>query len=84
MINVVVTDNAKNKAQRYQLEKKFSKQIEFLKINTKHHSLYFRPLEEERVRNIWKFRIDKHYWGLTIKDPNQINTLIVYDVIKHL
>lgn len=84
VINVEVTENAKKKAELYQVTKKFEKQIEFLKVDTRHHSLYFRPLEEEKAKNIWKFRIDKHYWGLMIKDPNKSNTLRVYDVIKHL
>lgn len=82
MINVDVTENAVNKAKTYQVKRKLDKQVEFLKANTKHPSLDFKPLES--IKGVWRFRLDKHYWGLTIKDPDKENTLRVYDVIKHL
>lgn len=82
MINVIVTQNAKDKAKIYQVRKKLDKQVEFLKVNTRHPSLKFKPVES--MKGVWRFRLDKHYWALTMKEPNQINTLRVYDVIKHL
>lgn len=81
MINVDVTDNAKNKAKRYQVAKKLDKQIEFLKNNTKHPSLDYKPMQA--LKGIWRFRVNDHYWALAIKDANKQNTLKVYDVIKH-
>lgn len=81
MTNVDVTDNAKNKARKYQVERKFEKQVNFLKINTRHHSLDFKRMQS--MKGVWRFRINDHYWGLTIKDTTKINTLKVYDVIKH-
>ena len=79
MINVEITENATSKAKRYQVKKKFDKQIEFLKVNPKHTSLKFQPYIA--IRGVWKFRIDLHYWGLVVKPAP--NTIKVYDVIKH-
>lgn len=81
MINVEVTDNATNKAVGYQVKRKFDKQVEFLKTNTRHRSLDFKPLK--LGKGIWRFRVNDHYWGLTYKKPDVENTLVVYDVIKH-
>lgn len=81
MVNVKVTDNAKKKAKVYQVTKQLEKQIKFLTINPKHPSLKLQPLVESN-KQIWKFRITKHYWGLVIKvGPTELK---VYDVIKHL
>lgn len=81
MVNVEVTDNAKNKARGYQVTKQLEKQIKFLANNPKHPSLKLQPLVESS-KQIWKFRVTKHYWGLVIKvGPNDLK---VYDVIKHL
>lgn len=82
MINVEVTENATNKAVGYQVKRKLDKQVEFIKVNNRHPSLDFKPLQS--IKGVWRFRINDHYWGLTIKDPNKKNTLRVYDVIKHL
>lgn len=82
MINVDVTDNAIKKAKKYKVKNKLDKQVEFLRTNTKQPSLDFKPLES--VQGVWRFRLDKHYWGLTTKDPTKPNTIRVYDVIKHL
>ncbi len=79
MINVEITDNAIAKAAKYQVKKKFDKQIEFLRQNPRHNSLNFKPLES--VPGVWRFRVNKHYWGLVVK--TDINFLRVYDVIKH-
>jgi len=79
--NVEITENAINKAKRYQIKKKFDKQIGFLKVNPHYNSLKYQPLVETR-KDIYKFRVDLHYWGLVIKTGN--NSLKVYDVIKHL
>lgn len=81
MINVNATDYAKKKAKKYQVAKKLDKQIEFLKNDTKHRSLDFKPMQA--LKGVWRFRVNDHYWGLTIKDPNKPNSLTVYDVIKH-
>lgn len=81
MINVEVSDNAKNKARNYQVARKLDKQVEFIKNNTRHPSLDYKPLQG--LKGVWRFRVNDHYWGLTIKDPNKPNTLRVYDVITH-
>lgn len=44
VINVKVTDNAIKKVRKYQIKKKFDKQIEYLKIDPQHHSLKFQPV----------------------------------------
>lgn len=82
VINVIVTQNAKDKATNYQVKKKLDKQVEFLKVNTKHPSLKFEPVES--MKGVWRFRLDKHFWALAMKEPNRVNTLRVFDVIKHL
>lgn len=81
MIDVEITNNAKNKARKYQVAKKLDKQVRFLKTNTKHRSLDYKPMQS--LKGVWRFRVNDHYWGLTIKDVNKPNTLIVYDVFKH-
>jgi len=80
VVNVEVTDNAKNKAKGYQALKQLYKQVGFLAQNPRHPSLKYQPLKSGK--DIWKFRVTKHYWGLTIKVGS--NDLKVYDVIKHL
>lgn len=82
MNNVETTDNATAKAIKYQVKKKLEKQVEKLKTDTKDASLWFRPLQEQKNDGVWKFRINKHYWGLVIKIGK--NSLKVFDVIKHL
>ena len=81
-IVVNTTANAITKANKYNVKKKFDKQIKFLEANTKHPSLDFKPVPEYG-KGIWRFRINDHYWGMVIKEPNIINTMRVYDVIKH-
>lgn len=80
MIDVEVTENAIGKARGYQVTKKFEKQLTFLRINPKYNSLKFEPVKS--LRGIYRFRVDKHYWGLVTKTG--VNRLKVYDVIKHL
>lgn len=80
MVNVEVTDNAKSKARGYGVAKQLKKQVEFLAKNPKHPSLKLQPLVESN-KEIWKFRITKHYWGLVEKVGNGLR---VHDVIKHL
>lgn len=81
MINVEVTDNANNKAIEYQVKRKLDKQVRFLQADTRHRSLDYKPMQS--IKGVWRFRVNDHYWGLTIKDPNRLNTIMVYDVIKH-
>ncbi len=76
--NVEITNNARQKARKFNLKKKFNKQVGFLESNPRHNSLNFKPLES--AHGIWRFRIDKHFWGLVIKTSNGLR---VYDVIKH-
>jgi len=80
VIDVEITKNARNKVKRYQLIRKFDKQIRFLEVNPRHSSLNFKPLRS--IGGVWRFRIDKHFWGLVIKVGE--NRLRIYDVIKHL
>ena len=80
VINVEITKNTKNKVKRYQLIRKFNKQVRFLEINPRHNSLNFKPLKV--ISGVWRFRIDKHFWGLVIKMGK--DRLRIYDVIKHL
>ena len=79
-VDIEVTDNAIKKAKGYQVKKKLDKQVRFIRKNPRHNSLKFQNLKE--VPGVWKFRVDKHYWGLVTK-PGK-NKMKVYDVIKHL
>ena len=81
MTNVIVEDNATKKAIGFGVKKKFDKQIGFLKTNTNHTSLDFKPLQGSKGM-LWRFRINKHYWGFTLKPAS--NTIRVYDVDMHL
>lgn len=81
-ITLNVTDNARKKAEKYYVTKKFNKQLEFLETNPRHNSLVFKPIPEFG-KKIWRFRVNDHYWGLVIKETNRKNTLRVYDVVKH-
>jgi len=80
VINVEITKNARNKIRRHQLIRKFDKQVRFLEINPRHNSLNFKPLKA--INGVWRFRIDKHFWGLVIKTGK--DSLRIYDVVKHL
>ena len=82
MNNIETTENAKKKAIKYNVTKKLAKQAKKLASNTKDASLYFRPLIKQKKDEVWKFRLDKHYWGLVTKTGP--NSLRIYDVIKHL
>lgn len=81
MTNVEVTDNANNKATMYQVKAKLDKAVRFLQADLRYPSLEYRKLRE--VKGIWKFKVGDHYWGLTRRDPVKLNSLIVYDVVKH-
>ncbi len=82
MINIEISENAIKKAKKYQVKSKFDKQVNFLKNNSRHNSLDYKPLEG--IKGIWRFNIDEHhYWGLVRKLDNKNNALEVYDVIKH-
>ncbi len=83
MIDVEITLNARNKAKKYQVQKKLDKQVEFLKDNPRHGSLNYKPMEALKDLGIWRFRLDKHYWALTRKNPNKLDSIEVYDVIIH-
>lgn len=80
MLNVEITENATSQAIKYQIKKKFDKQVGFLKVDPHHNSLKYQPLVETR-KDIYKFRVDLHYWGLVIKIGS--NSLKVFNVIKH-
>lgn len=80
MVNVEVTEYAKKKAKKYQVLKRLDKQVKFLAENPRHPSLKLQPLVESN-KEIWKFRITKHYWGLVAKIYGDLR---VHDVIKHL
>jgi len=80
--NVTISKNAKSKAEKYQIRKKFDKQVRFLRVNPQHNSLNLKPLKSMSANGIWEFRIDRHYRGLVIKRGT--NSVEVYDVIKHL
>lgn len=82
MNNIETTENAKKKANKYNVTKKLEKQAKKLASDTRDASLWFRPLVEQKSDGVWKFRLDKHYWGLVIKTGP--NSLKIYDVIKHL
>lgn len=82
MPNVTVSENARLGAKKYQIKEKFNKQIRFLGINPRHNSLDFKPLKSMSAGGIWRFRIDKHYWGLAVR--RGANFIEVYQVIKHL
>ena len=79
MVNVEATDNANQKALGYQVKRKLDKQIGFLRDNPRHNSLKFQKYKE--IPGVWKFRVDKHFWGLVIKPEK--NKLRVYDVVPH-
>lgn len=79
VIDVEITDNATKKAKKYQIKKKLDKQIGFLRKNPRHNSLKLQNFKE--VPGVWKFRVDKRYWGLVVKTGK--NKLKIYDVIKH-
>ncbi|MCL5747004.1 MAG: hypothetical protein M1277_01845 [Patescibacteria group bacterium] len=81
MISVIVDDKAIKKAKSFGITKKFDKQIGFLKTNSNYTSLDFKPLVGSGGQ-LWRFRINKHYWGFTYKPAN--NTIKVYDVDIHL
>ena len=81
MINVIVTPEANDKAIKFQVKKKLDKAVDYLKINSKHISLDYKPLEGNK--KIWRFRVNDHYWGLVIKPVDTINTLKIYNIIKH-
>ena len=81
MINVIVTPEANDKAIKFQVKKKLDKAVDYLKINSKHTSLDYKPLEGNK--KIWRFRVNDHYWGLVIKPVDTINTLKIYNIIKH-
>lgn len=79
MVDVEVTNNAIEKAKGYQVKKKLEKQVSFLRRNPRHNSLKFQNFKE--IPGVWKFCVDKHYWGLVTKLGK--NRIRVYDVIKH-
>lgn len=81
-ITLNVTQNAWDKAKGYQVLKKFKKQLRFLESNPRHNSLNYKSVPEFG-KGVWRFRVNDHYWGLTTKQPNQLNTIRVFDVVTH-
>ncbi len=82
MIDVEITNNASQKATTYQVKTKLDKCVRFLKNDLRHPGLEYRKFNE--IPGVWKFKIGDHYWGMVIKHPTKLNTLKVYDVVKHL
>lgn len=81
MINVEVTETAKNKAKQLHIEKKLEKQVKFLSVDPHYPSLRFKPYVALKGKEVWKFEIDLNWWGLTVKTPE--NTIRVYNIIHH-
>ena len=81
MITVIISPKARKKAKKLQVENKLDKAADYLRTNSKQPSLDYKPLEGNN--KIWRFRVNDHYWGLVIKPANTLNTLKIYNVIKH-
>lgn len=80
VINVIVEDNATDKARAYQILRKFNEQVERLKVNPRYPSLHYQPLTGGQ--GLWRFRVTKKYWGITLKPEK--NTIRVINVVVHL
>lgn len=66
----------------HNLEKKFNKQLKFLKLNLKHPSLNVELLEPKNLR-FYSFRIDKQYRAIFIfRSSNVIEILSVNNHYK--
>lgn len=79
VINVVIEERAKKNAKGFRVERQFNKQIEFLKINPRYPSLHYQPLEGGL--GLWRFRVTKKYWGVTLK--REQNIIQIVNVILH-
>ena len=82
MINVIISPKASENAIKYQVKRKLDKAVNYLRVNPKQPSLDYKPLDATNNK-VWRFRVNDHYWGLVIKPINTINTLTVYNIIKH-
>lgn len=65
---------------KHNLEKKFAKQIKFLKTSIRHHSLSVELLEPKHLK-IFSFRIDRKYRAIFIFRIR--DTIEILDVNDH-
>lgn len=80
---LVLPKKVKEKIKKHNLEKKFDKQVELLKVDPKHPSLNVELLEPKEC-GIYSFRIDKKYRGLFIfRSDKQVIEILTITVHYH-
>lgn len=67
---LTLSQKLKEKIEKHGLQKKFNKQVDLLKLDSKHPSLNVELLEPKEY-GIYSFRIDKKYRGLFIFRPDK-------------
>ena len=67
---LTLSKKVKDKISKHNLQKKFNKQINLLKLDSKHPSLNVELLEPKEY-GIYSFRIDKNYRGLFVFRPDK-------------